>query len=64
MNWNVSEHLISDYLGSLKIVCKSFKKFYGISISHRTIEIGFFVNENILKLISLLLVNISLMFNE
>lgn len=24
-----SEHLISDYLGSLKNVCKSFKKFFG-----------------------------------
>ena len=29
-----SEHLISDYLGSLKNVCKSFKKFFGISVSH------------------------------
>lgn len=31
---NESEHLISDYLGSLKNVCKSFQKFFGISISH------------------------------
>ena len=29
-----SEHLISDYLRSLKNVCKSFKKFFGISVSH------------------------------
>ena len=27
-----SEHLISDYLGSLKNVCKSFKKFFGITV--------------------------------
>lgn len=33
-----SEHLISDHPGSLKNVCKSFKKFFGISISHQTIE--------------------------
>ena len=36
-----SEHLISDYLGSLKNVCKSFKKFFGIIVFHQTIEIGF-----------------------
>ena len=44
-----SEHLISDYLGSLKNVCKSFKKFFGITISHQTIENWLFVNENILE---------------
>lgn len=33
-----SEHLISDYLGILKNVCKSFKKFFGITVSHQTIE--------------------------
>ncbi|MCQ2976911.1 MAG: hypothetical protein MJ232_02745 [archaeon] len=44
-----SEHLISDYLGSLKNVCKSFKKFFGISISHQTIENWLFVDENILE---------------
>lgn len=44
-----SEHLISDYLGSLKNVCKSFKKFFGITVSHQTIENWFFVNENILE---------------
>jgi transposase-like protein len=44
-----SEHLISDYLGSLKNVCKSFKKFFGISVSHQTIENWLFVNENILE---------------
>ena len=42
-----SEHLISDYLGSLKNVCKSFKKFFGISVSHQTIKNWLFVNENI-----------------
>ena len=46
---NKSEHLISDYLGSLKNVCKSFKKFFGISVSHQTIENWLFVNENILE---------------
>ena len=46
---NESEHLISDYLGSLKNVCKSFKKFFGISISHQTIENWLFVDENILE---------------
>ena len=44
-----SEHLISDYLGSLKNVCKSFKKFFGISVSHQTIENWLFVNENIFE---------------
>ena len=44
-----SEHLISDYLGSLKNVCKSFKKFFGIAVSHQTIENWLFVNENILE---------------
>jgi transcription elongation factor Elf1 len=44
-----SEHLISDYLGSLKNVCKSFKKFFGITVSHQTIENWLFVNENILE---------------
>ena len=44
-----SEHLISDYLGSLKNVCKSFQKFFGISISHQTIENWLFVDENILE---------------
>ena len=44
-----SEHLISDYLGSLKNVCKSFKKFFGISVSHQTIENWLFVNENVLE---------------
>ena len=44
-----SEHLISDYLGSLKNVCNSFKKFFGISVSHQTIENWLFVNENILE---------------
>lgn len=44
-----SEHLISDYLGSLRNVCKSFKMFFGISISHQTIENWLFVNENILE---------------
>ena len=44
-----SEHLISDYLESLMNVCKSFKMFFKISVSHQTIEIGFFVNKNILK---------------
>ena len=46
---NESEHLISDYLGSLKNVCKSFQKFFGISISHQTIENWLFVDENILE---------------
>ncbi len=46
---NESEHLISDYLGSLKNVCKSFKKFFGITVSHQTIENWLFVNENILE---------------
>ena len=45
----ISEHLISDYLGSLKNVCKSFKKFFGITVSHQTIENWLFVNENILE---------------
>lgn len=44
-----SEHLISDYLGSLKNVCKSFKKFFGITVSHQTIENWLFVNKNILE---------------
>ncbi|WP_405282987.1 hypothetical protein [Methanobrevibacter sp.] len=44
-----SEHLISDYLESLKDVCKSFKKFFGITVSHQTIENWLFVNENILE---------------
>ena len=44
-----SEHLISDYLGSLRNVCKSFKKFFGISVSHQTIENWLFVNENVLE---------------
>ncbi|WP_400227375.1 hypothetical protein [Methanobrevibacter smithii] len=44
-----SEHLILDYLGSLKNVCKSFKKFFGITVSHQTIENWLFVNENILE---------------
>jgi transposase-like protein len=44
-----SEHSISDYLGSLKNVCKSFKKFFGISVSHQTIENWLFVNENIFE---------------
>lgn len=44
-----SEHLISDYLGSLKNACKSFKKFFEISVSHQTIENWLFVNENILE---------------
>ena len=44
-----SKHLISDYLGSLKNVCKSFKKFFGISVSHQTIENLLFVNEKILE---------------
>ena len=44
-----SEHLISDYLGSLKNVCKSFKKFFGISVSNQTIENWLFVNENVLE---------------
>lgn len=44
-----SEHLISDYLGSLKNICKSFKKFFRISISHQTIENWLFINENILE---------------
>ena len=43
------EHLISDYLGSLKNVCKSLIKFFGISVSHQTIENWPFVNENILE---------------
>ena len=43
------EHLISDYLGSLKNVCKSLIKFFGISVSHQTIENWLFVNENILE---------------
>ncbi|AMK16373.1 hypothetical protein [Methanobrevibacter olleyae] len=46
---NESEHLISNYLGSLNNVCKSFKKFFGISISHQTIENWLFVDENILE---------------
>ena len=29
-----SDHLISDYMGSLKNVCKYFKKFFGIIVSH------------------------------
>ena len=33
----------------MKNVCKSFKKFFGISISHQTIENWLFVNENILE---------------
>lgn len=44
-----SEHLISDYLGSLKNVCKSFKKFFGITVLHQTIENWLFVNGNILE---------------
>ena len=44
-----SEHLISDYLGSLRNICKSFQKFFGISISHQTIENWLFVDENILE---------------
>lgn len=44
-----SEHLISDYLGSLRNICKSFQKFFGISVSHQTIENWLFVNENILE---------------
>lgn len=44
-----SEHLISDYLGSLKNVCKSFKKFFRNTVSHQTIENWLFINENILK---------------
>lgn len=30
-------------------VCKSFKKFFGISISHQTIENWLFVDENIFR---------------
>ncbi len=44
-----SEHLISDYLGSLKNIFKSFKKFFGISVSHQTIENIDEGNENILE---------------
>ena len=44
-----SEHLISYYLESLKNVCKSFKKFFGITVSHQPIENWLFVNENILE---------------
>lgn len=44
-----SEHLISNYLGSLKNVCKFFKKIFGITVSHQTIENWLFVNENILE---------------
>ncbi len=36
-----SEHLISDYLGSLKNVCKSFKKFFGIAVLIKRLKIGF-----------------------
>ena len=46
-----SEHLISDYLGSLKNICKSSKKFFGISVSYQTIENWLFVNETFLNLI-------------
>lgn len=38
------EYLISDYLESFKNVCKSFKKFFGITVSHQTIENWLFVN--------------------
>ena len=33
----------------MKNVCKSFKKFFGISVSHQTIENWLFVDENILE---------------
>ena len=36
-------------MGSLKNVCKSFKKFFGITVSHQTIENWLFVNKNILE---------------
>ena len=36
-------------MGSLKNVCKSFKKFFGINVSHQTIENWLFVNENVLE---------------
>lgn len=32
-----------------KNVCKSFKKFFGITVSHQTIENWLFVDENILE---------------
>ena len=37
-----SEHLISDYPGSLKNACKSFKKFFLESVFHaKQLKIGF-----------------------
>lgn len=44
-----SKHFISDYLGSLKNVCKTFKKSFGINISHQTIENWLFNEETILE---------------
>ena len=43
-----SEHLISDYLGSLKNVCKSFKKIlWNHSFHIKQLKNWLFVNENI-----------------
>lgn len=36
-------------MGSLRNICKSFKKFFGISVSHQTIKNCLFINENILE---------------
>ena len=35
-----SGHLISDYMGSLKNVCKSFKKFFGMKIETLILKIS------------------------
>ena len=35
--------------GKLKNSCKCFKKFFGITVSHQTIEKWLFINENILE---------------
>ena len=46
-----SEHLISDYLGSLKNVCKSFKKIlWNHSFHIKQLKNWLFVNENIFRI--------------
>ena len=44
-----SMHFISDYLGSLNNVCKTFKEIFGIRVSHQTIENWLFSKENIIS---------------
>lgn len=43
-----SMHFLSDYLGSLRNICKTFKEIFGINISHQTIENWLFAKENII----------------